>query len=70
MLASLCHPCVIAMYGIVVGQESPGTVLEYVRGSSLKSALGNLGKQGKVTPRLKAAVALQAARGGWRSDPQ
>ena len=63
MLASLCHPCVIAMYGVVVGQESPGTVLEYVRGSSLKSALQNLGKQGKVTPRLKTAVALQAARG-------
>ena len=63
MLCSLCHPCVIAMYGLVVGQESPGTVLEYVRGSSLKSALGKLGQQGKVTPRLKAAVALQAARG-------
>ena len=63
LLSSMSHPCVIAMYGIIVGQESPATVLEYVRGSSLKSALQALGKQGKVTPRLKTATALQAARG-------
>ena len=62
-LMDLSHPCVIAFYGIIVGQESPGTVIEYVRGSSLKSGLQSLGKQGKVTARFKVAIALQAARG-------
>ena len=68
-LSGLCHPCVIAMYGIIVGQESPATVLEFVRGASLKSAMQNLSKQGKVTARLKCAIALQAARGAPPPPP-
>lgn len=45
-------------------QESPASVLEYVRGSSLRSGLQKL-KQYKIPndKRVRTAIALQAARG-------
>ena len=45
-------------------QESPASVLEYVRGSSLRSGLQKL-KQYRIPNdrRVRAAIALQAARG-------
>ncbi|DBA94196.1 hypothetical protein WJX77_007431 [Trebouxia sp. C0004] len=63
-LNSLRHPCIIAFYGVVVNQESPASVLEYVRGSSLRSGLQKL-KQYRIPNdrRVRAAIALQAARG-------
>ncbi|BDA48239.1 probable serine/threonine-protein kinase kinX [Coccomyxa sp. Obi] len=62
-LASLRHPCVIAIYGVIIGQGSPASVLEYVEGSSLRSGLQRLAVAGPVSGRLRAAIALQAARG-------
>ncbi|KAK9902160.1 hypothetical protein WJX75_006376 [Coccomyxa subellipsoidea] len=62
-LAGLRHPCVIAIYGVIIGQGSPASVLEYVSGSSLRSGLQRLAALGPVSGRLRAAIALQAARG-------
>ncbi|GLC67062.1 hypothetical protein PLESTF_000510900 [Pleodorina starrii] len=63
-LASLRHPCVIAFYGIVTAPGCYATVVEYLRMGSLKSGLSRLRKQGAdISRRLRAAIALQAARG-------
>ncbi|KAK9804337.1 hypothetical protein WJX72_008076 [[Myrmecia] bisecta] len=62
-LAFLRHPCVIGFYGVVVNQESPATVIEYVRGSSLRSGLTKLKQHKVLSKRVRAAIALQAARG-------
>lgn len=37
--------------------------MEYVQGSSLRAGLQKLGQAGSVSGRLRAAIALQAARG-------
>jgi len=52
-------------------QESPASVLEYVRGSSLRSGLQKL-KQYRIPNdrRVRAAIALQAARGNTASSDQ
>ncbi|KAK9867004.1 hypothetical protein WJX84_008904 [Apatococcus fuscideae] len=63
MLAALRHPCVIAIYGLVVNQEAPASVIEYVRGGSLKGGLQRLKQHGYAARRVRAAIALQAARG-------
>lgn len=70
LLASLCHPCIITLYGVAVGQESACPVLEYVRGSSLRTGLQQLRAQGSATPWLRCAIALQAARGACILLPQ
>ncbi|GLI71474.1 hypothetical protein VaNZ11_016612 [Volvox africanus] len=63
-LASLRHPCVIAFYGIVATPGCYATVVEYMKMGSLKSGLSRLRKQGaNISRRLRAAIALQAARG-------
>lgn len=46
-------------------QGSPASVLEYVEGSSLRSGLQRLAAAGPVSGRLRAAIALQVARGAF-----
>ncbi|GFR48701.1 hypothetical protein Agub_g10657, partial [Astrephomene gubernaculifera] len=63
-LASLRHPCILAFYGVLLGAGCCGTVVEYMRGGSLRGGLSRLRKQGiEISGRLRVAIALQAARG-------
>ncbi|KAK9810749.1 hypothetical protein WJX73_004778 [Symbiochloris irregularis] len=63
LLASLCHPCVTTIYGVMVRpDEGPATVMEFVKGGSLRSCLQALKAQG-ISATFKCAIALQAARG-------
>ena len=59
----LCHRLSV-LTSLAYTQESPASVLEYVRGSSLRSGLQKL-KQYRIPNdrRVRAAIALQAARG-------
>lgn len=65
LLASLCHPCITHVYGVMLGPDGPATVMEFVRGGSLRTCLQQLkAKQGRCPAKLKCAIALKAARGG------
>eukprot|EP00854_Cymbomonas_tetramitiformis_P005971 gene5971-7177_t len=47
ILAGLRHPCIIALYGVVVAEDGglAALVLEYIRGGSLREGLQSLRKQ-------------------------
>ena len=63
LLATLCHPCVTTMYGVIVGLDGPSTVMEFVRGGSLRICLQQLKTKGGASASMKIAIALQASRG-------
>ena len=49
VLASLSHPNICAIYGIVNINETPGLVLELVEGTTLKERLESVGASGSQT---------------------
>ena len=53
LLASLNHPNICAIYGIVNINETPGLVLELIEGTTLKEKLENVGASGSHTLRGK-----------------
>lgn len=74
ILQSLSHPCFIHLYGVVQEEGSRAMIVELVRGGSLKSGLRRLAaslppagstsaSSDKKIRRVKASVAVQAARG-------
>ncbi|GAX83856.1 hypothetical protein CEUSTIGMA_g11281.t1 [Chlamydomonas eustigma] len=63
MLASLRHPCIVTLYGIVVEPGCCAMAVEFMRMGSLKSGLKQLKCEGLDNVRIKASIALQAARG-------
>lgn len=62
-LAALRHPCVLSFYGMVTDCPSPAHIMECMVHGSLKAQLVHMRKEGFDSPGLKAAIALQAARG-------
>ncbi|KAK9805014.1 hypothetical protein WJX73_001566 [Symbiochloris irregularis] len=63
LLASLCHPCITQVYGVMLGPEGLATVMEFVRGGSLRNCLQQIKAKGSCPATLKCAIALKAARG-------
>ena len=51
------------IYGVMVRDDGPATVMEFVRGGSLRSCLQKLKAEGTVADKFKFKIALQAARG-------
>lgn len=46
-------------------QGTVSSVIEYMQGGSLRAGLQRLQSDNSATERLRAAIALQAARGVW-----
>ncbi|GMH38882.1 hypothetical protein BSKO_06780 [Bryopsis sp. KO-2023] len=62
-LAALRHPYVLSFYGMVTNGPFPAHIMEYMVHGSLKDKLKELRKGGIGGMKLKASIALQAARG-------
>jgi len=63
LLASLRHPNIVGLYGVVTDPGCAALVLEYMPSGSLREGLWSLDAAGLCSRSVRAALALQAARG-------